>query len=398
MPLLKIIARIFLFCLLPVFTYAQTAQQAPDPERFSSKELKMVEKSKTMYNKDKYDKAISLIAAPQSTHLLNGELWKLRVIYENARYQQHYQQDMATILKSLMSGKNKIVITYPVYETRLLEACFYATLYSKDQEFASMIVRSHLVDFNPDTAISASAKKAFKEGEEAFGNEKFDQAAKAYKRAAAEDSTYYKAVLYVGDAYFNDKEYEEALPWYKKAVGMQPKLQEGWKYLTDVYSKLHRYKEAYDACVEGIILYPDIGMFIKLEDICENMDKKFDRHWMPRMVYPNKAGADQSVETAAPWKFYREAKAQVKTDDNGILKTEEEGTKYLEVFSWAHMLKKSAGRDDELTYAKKMQEAGYLDCYVFISLFHYSCYDQYADFSSNNHERIKTYIKTYLVK
>jgi tetratricopeptide (TPR) repeat protein len=393
---LKTTARIFLLLLLPLWTYAQVPQ-APDPERFTSKELKAIEKSKTMYNKGNYEKALKLIAAPQSTHLLNCELWKLRVHYENARYQQHYQTDMINLYKSIMSGNTKISISYPVYEQKLLDACFLATLYCKDQELASMYLRSHLVDFNPDTAVSESAKKAFNEGEEAFREEKFDQAIRGYKRAAKEDSTYYKAVLYVGDSYFNDKEYDQALPWYKKAVGMQPKLLEGWKYLTDVYIKLHRYQEAYDACVEGILVYPDVGMFIKLADICERMDKKFDQRWMSRMMYPNQVDVQQPGEMTGPWKYYREAKTQVKAEESGILKKEEEGTKYLEVYSWKQMLKK-AGNDDDLSYAKQMEKDGYLDCYVFISMFHYAFYDQYVDFSANNRERIKTYIKTYLVK
>lgn len=397
MRFLKIITRIYLLCLLPLSTYAQTVTQAPDPERFTSKELKMIEKSKAMYNKGNYEKALKLIAAPQSTHLLNCELWKLRVHYENARYMDHYQTDMINLYKLMVSGKKTLSITYPVYEKKLLNACFLATLYCKDQEIASMILRSHQVDFNPDTAISESAKKAFKEGEEAFQNEKFEQAIRAYKRAAAEDTTYYKAVLYVGDAYYNNKEYEEALPWYKKAVSMQPKLLEGWKYLTDVYGKLHKNQEAYDACIEGILVYPDVGMFIKLEDICERMDKKFDRHWIPRMMSPNQVDVEQPGEMTGPWKYYREAKTLVKTDENGILKKEEEGTKYLEVFSWKQMLKK-AGGEDELSYAKRVDKDGYLDCYVFISMFHYAYYDQYVDFSANNRERIKTYIKTYLVK
>ncbi len=397
MTLFKTIARVFLFCLLPLWTYAQNIPQAPDPQRFTSKELKQIEKSKKMYNKGKYDKALQLLSGPQSTHLLNCELWTLRIYYASALYQQRYQEDMEKLGAQLLAGKSKITISYPVYEKRMLDACFLATLYCEDQEIASMYLRAFLVDFNPDTAVSKSAKSEFKEGESAFRQGKFTQAVRGYKRAFAEDSTYYKAALYVGDSYFNDKEYEDALVWYKKAVGMQPGLLEGWKYLTDVYTKLHRYQDAYDACVEGILVYPDVGMFIKLADICEHLDKKFDRHWMPRLCLPNNAEIEQPGEESGPWKYYREAKGQVKTDDKGILREEKDGAKYLETYSWKQMLKKSGGEDD-LSFANKMQEAGYLDCYVFVSLFHYSCYDQYSDFSKNNGERIKTYIKTYLVK
>ena len=42
-------------------------------------------------------------------------------------------------------------------------------------------------------------------------------------------------------------------------------------------------------------------------------------------------------------------------------------------------------------FARAMDKLGYLDCYVFVSLFHQDLYGQFADFSVNNMARIKEY-------
>ena len=64
-------------------------------------------------------------------------------------------------------------------------------------------------------------------------------------------------------------------------------------------------------------------------------------------------------------------------------------TKYLEIYSWEKMLAES--EDKSLDEAKKMQELGYLDCYVMITCFHQDFYEQYQDFAANNKDRIIKY-------
>lgn len=369
---------------------AQPIPQASDPERFTPKELKQIEKSKKMYLKGKFDKAISLLKVPQSTHLLNSELWSLRVTYEYDRYQAQRAKDSQ---KGFNSAKGRSLLT------EFLTACYLATLYCNDQENAAIMLRIYLVDETVDEDVSKSAVEEFNLGEQAFMREKYGEAARHYKAAWKEDTTYYKAALYVGDAYFRDKDYEQALPWYQRAVRMQPNRLEARKYLTDVFMKLHRWKEAYDACLDGIVVYPDVGMFVKLKDICEEMDKKFDQHWMARFYLPNMVSVeDQAAIPKEPWSFYRKAKYDVinDCDKNGIIDGKEGSLRFLEVYSWDYMLKKASG-GSELSFAEKMKNEGYLDCYAFVSMYHVSFHKQYREFARSNAERIKKYIDTYLV-
>ena len=62
------------------------------------------------------------------------------------------------------------------------------------------------------------------------------------------------------------------------------------------------------------------------------------------------------------------------------------------------MLANSELSTEELTFAKKMANLGYLDCYVFISEFHFDLYSQYENFARDNKERIKIYIEKYLIE
>ena len=64
------------------------------------------------------------------------------------------------------------------------------------------------------------------------------------------------------------------------------------------------------------------------------------------------------------------------------------------------MLKKSDTDEKEFGFARKMQDAGYLDCFAMVSMFHISFWDQYKAFrdADGNRARIKTYIETYLIK
>jgi hypothetical protein len=72
------------------------------------------------------------------------------------------------------------------------------------------------------------------------------------------------------------------------------------------------------------------------------------------------------------------------------------------VYSWEQMLKRADSDAEEnyknFGFAKEMQKAGWLDCYCFISVYHYAFHKQYEDFASKNAERIREYISTQLMK
>jgi tetratricopeptide (TPR) repeat protein len=262
-----------------------------------------------------------------------------------------------------------------------------------------------LVDEDVDKEVDQDAKDEFAKGEKYFQEEDFENAVKYYYKALKVDSNYYKATLYVGDAFYRDKEYEKALVWYGKAVKMHPEMLEGHKYLTDVYMKLKRWQEAYDACVDGIATFPDVGMFYKLQKIADEMDKKFDRKWFPRYYMPiSDMETDATMiagdENNEYWNEYRKAFNEVRSNASkkGVLDNVEGNNKYIEIYSWDKMLTRLKSVPSDLSDAKTMQQQGFLDCYVMVSMYHVNFREQYKDFSKNNRDRIKEYIRTYLVK
>ena len=87
---------------------------------------------------------------------------------------------------------------------------------------------------------------------------------------------------------------------------------------------------------------------------------------------------------------------------NGII--EENGVtndKYLEVYSLRYLLEEHQNElPSYLEFAWKMNEEGYLEPYVFISLFHVDIYPQFQAYMSDEDNRKKAmeYVGKYLIE
>ena len=187
---------------------------------------------------------------------------------------------------------------------------------------------------------------------------------------------------------------------YRKAIKLHPDMLEPRKYAVDAYIDMQDWKNAEKECVNALFAYPETGMFDKLAYIVYQQNSRFNRHWMKRDFVPNIVEREQNELTEEPWKYYREAKEKIISycDSNGIIikKTSLTEQKYMEVYCWEYMLEKS---DDEiLDFARMMQEKGYLDCYALLSMFHYSIFDQYKDFTISNKEHLRKFIQDYLIE
>ena len=173
------------------------------------------------------------------------------------------------------------------------------------------------------------------------------------------------------------------------------------KYLIDALTNTREYERAYSACIDALAIYPDLVLCYSLEGSARKAGIKCDLNWIARDVLPNSTqnlitGKDDigfPMPKNSPWAHYTAALAKVKSycnkkgilSDNPVTKD-----KYLEVYSWEQMLDKS--KDPQFDFARKMRDKGFLDCYVFISCFHYDVYEQYRDFVANNPHKIKDYI------
>lgn len=389
----------FLFLLL--FTVGSLFAQSGQPDK---KVMKAIE----TFNSGDTEKGIELMRKVIETDPSNQN-WDFLVTMYFRRFEYSGESIVDQITQALMqdlSGK-KSKMKLNVIESpgasfdALVNVCREASLNSQGTE-ASRYLRNFFVDYQPDTTVSETAKKWFDKAEYYFAKEDFVHARNYYKKALDAEPEYYKAAIYLGDSYFFLEKMDSAAYFFQKGIDMHPHLLEPRKYLVDALNESEKYEEAVRECLEAIYIYPDEAMYLKLDYSFEKLGRKFSKHWVRRKCEVNSIGSNPVKTTDPVWMQYQKAKDEIKQycDSTGIIvKTcPLTKSKYMEVYAWEKMLKSASSVPADLAFAKKMADAGYLDCYIFVSVFHFDLYDQYADFVVYNMDRIKTYVDTYLTE
>lgn len=274
-----------------------------------------------------------------------------------------------------------------------------ALIHSNEAYMSSVYTRIYMVDANIDTSVSPSAWEYFNQAEIEFQKKDFHDAAVLYQKAIDEYPQFYKASLYLGDSYYFMEYYSQAIEKFNNAIRKFPKELEPRKYLVDALMKTEAYDRALDEALKAVAVYPDLIMLAKIRNMAPATGKNFQVNWTPRPVLPNKINGSEEGEAVpeGPWKYYVEAKKRIQKDCNrfGVIKQSQlTDEQYLEVFSWEEMLRNSD--DPILSEARKMQKAGFLDCYVLVSCFHYDFYEQFLDFTTKNPGRVEEYLKAQL--
>lgn len=313
-----------------------------------------------------------------------------------------------SLANKLMAMLNSISPVQQAYN-KFLYTAREATLMTTDCYASSFYLRALLVDINVDSNVNEKALKYFNEAESNFTDKNYEKAATLYKRALEEQPGFYKASLYLGDTYYEMGYYADAATAFMASVQKFPYLLEPRKYLIDAYAKLNQYDNALNTAIESMTVYPDYSDEEKLSDAAYFLSRKVNITWTPRPVFPNKIEdtanpdlnaytPDKELEAKKPWTYYEAALDKIKgyCNNKGIIVKPNPLTqsRYLEVYSWEEMLANS--NDPQLDEARKMQKAGYLDCYVLVTCFHQDFYPQYLDFVSKNRDKVMQYFKTYI--
>lgn len=302
-------------------------------------------------------------------------------------------KEKAEALAKLLNGISSSDLPYKRFINTLREG----TLKCNTAYQTSIFLRNEKVAMDADTNISEDAMEDYTVAEKNFMSGNYETAAEYYEKALKKEPNFYKAELYLGDAYYFMQEYEKAIDIFKKVKNKYPSQLKPRIFLVDAYSKDGSYKACMKEAIEGFTIYPDYNMYAKLKDAVKLNDKEIEDTWIPRVCYPNKIGETSEeikvTNKENPWYYYQNAKASISDycDENGLIIKENDLTeaKYLEVYSWEKMLAESD--NEALNDAKKMQELGYLDCYVMVTCFHQDFYEQFKHFSANNKERITAY-------
>jgi tetratricopeptide (TPR) repeat protein len=378
-------------------------------------------KIEALISKNKVEKATKKLESLLNDYSRYGEGWDLlsKIKYQEYVNREQYNfefggnitvevegeenddeaQKMAQDLAAMLNGLSPAKVAYHNYINTLRTA----TLMTNDAYYSSILLRSEKVVINVDSNITDEAYAFYKQGERAFSNRNYHEAAEFYQKAIEEQPNYYKARLYLGDAYYFKQDYIKAIQKFNIAKEEFPYMLEPRKYLVDAYYKEGLYDKSLQEAIETFTIYPDASMKIKLRDVVAIKGKKIAIKWTQRKCFPNKIVKQgvldytTAMDDLNGWPAYKAAKEKVEAfcDEKGLIsKNDITRTRYLEVYSWEELLKND--QSPELDEARKMQEMGYLDCYVFITCFHQDIYEQYQDFALNNKGKIIRYFNTFI--
>lgn len=381
---------------------------------------KRMDKVNTLISKNKVDKAAEKLEDILDDYSTYGAGWDLLSKIRYSQWDRSKKNDsggqvvvtvegkdndeettkMASDLAEMLNGISPAKIAYNKYINTLRKA----TLFSNDSYYSSILLRSDRVKVDVDTNLNKKAIMLFNKGEISFQNKNFQEAAENYQKAIDVQPNFYKARLYLGDSYYYKRDYVKAIQKFNEAKEAFPRMLEPRKYLVDAYAKEELYQKCQEEAIATFTIYPDGSMKQKLADIVTINKKTLDIKWTQRKCYPNKIKnnnkftfSEETIESNE-WSAYKAAKGKIKEYCNvqGIIEKKNDVTtlKYLELYSWEELLKND--KSPELDEARKMQELGYLDCYVFVTCFHQDLYDQYLDFSINNSDKIIEYFNTFI--
>lgn len=376
-------------------------------QNYTVAETKAFEKSKSLFEKKKFDKAIESLNKVLYAHVHDEQLWQYRVLYEKTRYDDAFEKDLMYIVKKASKPGGATIDVNKLqslkYRDELYFACYGATLYAPHQDLASLLLHQNYNEPEVDTLVGDEAKDYRSKGLAAQSENNSSEAIRYFEKAFRQDSTYYTVAKDLGYAYYKDEKYEKALEWFRRASRLQPEMFEPRFYIVEIYMDQKDWDNAYTACIDAMIQYPFTGYFTRMEKICEKKNKTFSLHWMERDYFPAVVTIqNQEQAPTQPWSFYTGAKDKMSSycNDAGVITKSNTFTeaKYLEVYSWEYMLKKSDDDTKEMGFARRMQEQGYLDCFAMFSMYHITFSEQYIHFRDNNRERLKSYIETQLVR
>ena len=383
---------------------------------------KKMETAYTLFEKGKYREADSYVEKIVNENPSYGTGWdylskiRLKISKDLKTLQEIYEENVTSSAKNkkqegtsskssseTLSQNDISKIAYSKYIYTLRQGL----LKSEDAFNSSKTLRNLFVDLKVDTLINKQAAKYYESGEAEFIKKKYEAAAKFYKRAVEEQPNFYKARLNIGDCYYFMKNYPNSTTAFKEASIKFPNHLEPRIYLIDSYLKENLFDKAIEECINAMTVYPDLTIQKNMSETLNTMGKKLLISKTSRVVFPNKMDnlskelyiPKNEITLNDPWIYYKEASAKIKDycDHNGMVTAKNSLTQsnYLELYSWEYMLQNSTHPD--LQQAIKMQKDGFLDCYIFITCFHFDFYQQYLHFVTHNKDKVSDYYLKYII-
>lgn len=315
---------------------------------------------------------------------------------ENADMFKKHDRDSKQRKKQLKFLTDLAQIPYPMYKQDLIYNARNATRQTPFADSASHYLRILMVDtIDPDLDVSDEIYEIYEEGLSMYRNNDFVLAAKNYEKAISMAPNFYMAHIRLGDVYYLMSKDTAALTKYQQAALILPRLPDAKYKLALAYYNRGKYTDAAASIIEAIMIYPEAAYIALLKRIMSKMGTTLDTHWIQREVFPlTTAHVYEEIiaKEKTPWWQYQAAKQEVHGyyDSLGMVRPNEKTTEhYLEMYGWKYMLNRTG--TDKFAFARVMQDIGYLDCYVLITLFHQDVYSQFADLVKKEPDKVKKY-------
>lgn len=288
-----------------------------------------------------------------------------------------------------------------VYFDDFIKICKEATLKARSIDASRYLVK-YMIRKDRDNEVNDAAKRKLKVAENFFIQKKYVLAAEHYNDAIDLDPNYYRARLYLALCYMNLRRYEGAKFQFEELIRMYPTAIEPREYLVDAYLETKDYQVAFIKALHEIYIYPGVSGFSKMTHIMAEQNRGFNQHWSPRDYEVNIPGINQDGEYPEPWATYRNAKKEIEPycNEYGIIEKDNDLTSadFMEVYAWEKMLENPKAVGPMFTYARKMKKRKCLECFIFISMFHFDLYPQYEVFIQKNKSKVRKYIEHELIK
>jgi|694.fasta_scaffold32687_3 tetratricopeptide (TPR) repeat protein len=305
-------------------------------------------------------------------------------------------KDSKALRKKMKFLREFASIPYDAYKNDLIRNSREATRMVEYADSASLYLREFMVDtisistLNTDEALDKQSA-AF----EAYAENNYVAAVKLLEDLLQDFPHDYTCMLMLGDTYFRMGKDTQAILQFTKATKLNPNLPDAFQKVAEAYYNRGKFLEASSLMIEAIAIYPQHDYMNFLKRIIAKSGKGFETQWLQRSVYPvttNKNYVEIAAVEKSPWVHYQQAENDVHSyfDTAGLVRPNEKTReKYLEVFAWKRMLDRSGKQ--YFPFARAMNQIGYLDCYVLISLFHQDLYGQFHDFTRRNPDKVKDY-------
>jgi len=338
---------------------------------------------------------------------------------------QGKKESLKKAKKSAKKADDLSLVSYDTYAWQIIANSRKASLLHERVDSASHYLRILTVDtIRYDTMLSQADLDVYAEGLDYYYTRDFRRAAERFKFITDKYDEYFPAHLALANSYLkiglDTPSYKQFL-YVADAFYQRP---EGLEGLSRYFLAKGKYKQAAAAVLKAIAIYPEDAYFAHLDRILKRMGRYLNSQWIRREVYPLNTEHNYEeiiAKEKSPWRYYQGAKSMVYSyAQKGILRSNEiTNERYLEVYAWKEMLagnlkldsliqdpakqaeylrksnleeKKSKKKKKvNFPFARSMQKMGYLDCYVFISLFHNDMHDAFKDFVLLNPEKIEKY-------